>query len=259
MSLTYGFCLGDLSGTYDSQQFAETFRHISGDGVAPQSGRFAAEIQGFGLTIAAGFALKDGRYLVSDEPLTLVLSPAGNYGDRYDAVAVRVDLEARKAFLEVVPDVDPARLPEGCLVLYLVKVRRGATDLHTADVTDVRTYLTTLAEVSGDVLYIYNFLTSGIDQRIAQLLALSAAVIRRAEQAIVSLDAAIQEAGGSYGVGELQTARRDPGAGWLLCSGGPVPAQYPALCALLGGTLPNLSQPGDRYRTYIFGGVPEGE
>jgi len=258
VSLSYGFCLDDFSSMYDSAQFAEAFRNIAGDGIAPQAGRFAAEIQGFGLSVASGYALKDGRFLESDEPVVLTLAPAGNYDDRYDAAAVRVDLEARRVFLELVQDVDPEQLPGGCLALYLVKVRRGATDLYTADVTDVRTYLTTLSEVSAGVLYVYNFLTSGIDQRIAQILALSAAVIRKAEQAIRDLDASIQQAGGSYAAGVLQTARHPPGTGWLLCSGGPVPAQYPALSALLGGTLPNLSQAGDRYGTYIFGGTPEG-
>lgn len=259
MSPTYGFCLDDLSSMYSSQPFSEVMRCISGDGVAPQAGRFAAEIAGFGMTVASGFALKDGRFLENDEPLTLKLPPAGNYGDRTDAVAVRVDLEARQARLEVVPDVDPEQLPAGCLALYLVKVRRGATDLYAADVTDARRYITTLAQASKGVLYIYNFLTSGIDRRIAQILALSEAIIQKAQQAILSLDASIQQAGGSYAVGELQTARRDPGSGWLLCDGGPVPGAYPALSELLGGALPDISRPEDRYRTYIFCGASKGE
>ncbi len=72
-------------------------RRRSGPSVRPVRGGNP----GFGLTIAAGFALKDGRYLVSDEPLTLVLSPPGTTATGYDAVAVRVDLGGRKAFLEV--------------------------------------------------------------------------------------------------------------------------------------------------------------
>ena len=74
MSLSYGFCLDDFSSMYDSAQFAEAFRNIAGDGIDPQAGRFAAEIQGFGLSVASGYALKDGRFLESDEPVVLTLA-----------------------------------------------------------------------------------------------------------------------------------------------------------------------------------------
>lgn len=83
------------------------------------------------------------------------------------------------------------------------------------------------------------------------------AVIEKANAAILELDKQIQQAGGGAEIGELMTARHPPSeAGWLLCDGGEVPAAYPALSALLGGTLPEI--PGGRYKTYIFGGTAVG-
>ncbi len=79
---------------------------------------------------------------------------------------------------------------------------------------------------------------------------------QQAEQAIVSLNAAIQEAAAPMGSGSCKR-QKGPGAGWLLCIGGPVPPD-PALCACWRHA-PQPSQPGDRYRTVYFCGVPEGE
>lgn len=264
MSLSYGFA---LQTTDSSADFSEAFHAITGDGITSQGGRFALTLNGFTATLASGYAMAAGRWLYNDEPFALTVPPSGNNADRVDALVVQVEEESRKASLLVLPGVDPAEVRrEGCIVLYLLRVRRGATSLSMTDVTDSRDNaalcgkVLPFSAVAGPALYVYQFLYSGIDQEVARLLAKSQAVVVKADAAIVELDAAIQQAGGGPSVGELMTARRhpDPTEEWLLCDGGSVPGAYPALSTMLSGTLPDISQVGDRYRTYIYGGVPVG-
>ena len=267
MSLSYGFCLDDLSSMYNSTQFANAFHAITGDGVTPHGSQMSVTINGFTATVASGYALAAGCWLLNDENLSLTVKASGNNEDRTDALVVRVDYQARKAALEVLVDVEPDKLPESLrnenaysVVLYLIRVRRGSTALTPEDVTDVRAdpdlcgTVVPLSSIAESVLYIYNFLLSGIDQEVARIIDLSQAVVDRASVEIVKLDTAIQQAGGGPGIGELQTVRSPPVAGWLLCDGGSVPEKYPALSAILGGVLPDISRAEDRYRTYIYAG-----
>lgn len=271
MSLSYGFT---LQPTDSSADFADALRAVTGDGITPRGGRFAVSINGFTAALSSGFALAAGRWLWNDEPYPMTLAPSGNTKDRTDALAVLVDFQERKASLTVLQDVDPDAIRASpsllrdeqrySILLYFIRVRRGVTSLSLEDVTDLRAdgslcgYTAPLSEIAGKVLYIYDFLRSGIDLEVARLLEKSQAAVVKADAAIVSLDAAIQQAGGGPSVGELMTARKDPepAGEWLLCDGGAVPEAYPALSTMLGGTLPDISQEGDRYRTYIYGGVP---
>lgn len=267
MSLTYGFCLDEPSSMYDSAQFSGALQSVTGDGVTASGSRLAATINGFSVTVGSGYALAAGRWLENDEPLVLAIQPSGNNDDRTDALVVRVDYTARKAALEVLANVDPSKLPgslqgegEYCIVLCLIRVPRGASTLTPEHVTDCRAdpalcgTVVPLSSISGDVLYVYDFLRSGIDREVARIIGLSQALADRAAAEIARLDAAIQKAGGGPAVGELQTVRRGPTPGWLLCDGGPVPAEYSILSAMLSGILPNISRAEDRYRTYIYGG-----
>lgn len=270
MSLTYGFSLCPEDNSAD---FANALHAIVGDGVAQEGGRFGLSVNGFTVTVSSGYAFAAGRWAQNDEPMAMLLSPPGNNEDRVDALAVRVDYEARKAGLEVLVGVDPDAIraspallrdeTQYAVLLYFIRVRRGATALTPDDVTDLRGdtdlcgSVVPLSSIAGDVLYIYRFLTSGIDAEVARLIGLSNQVVAKADAAIVELDKAIQQAGGGAEVGELMTSRHPPGeTGWVLCDGGEVPAEYPALSAVLSGTLPNI--PGERYKTYIFGGASMG-
>jgi len=268
MSLSCGFCLGNPSDTYNSAQFSDAFHALSGDGVALWGGRLAASVNGFTVTVASGYAVAAGRWVKNDEPLSLTLQPSGDHDDRTDALVVRVDGKARRAAIEVVGDVEADKLPGAlragdayCVVLYLFRVRRGATTLTPEDVTDLRGdadlcgTLAPLSDVSGRALEVYQFVTSGIGAEIDKILARSKALVDRADAAVADLSADIQSVGGAV-AGKLCAARRPPGQGWILCDGGKVPAGYPELSALLGGVLPDLSRAGDRYRAYIYGGEP---
>lgn len=268
MSLSCGFCLGDPSGTYDSAQFSDAFHALAGDGAALWGGRLAVSVNGFTVTVASGYAIAAGRWVKNDETLSITLQPSDDHDDRTDALVVRVDGAARRASIEVLDGVEADKLPgslrkgdEYCLVLYLFRVRRGATTLTPEDVADLREdarlcgTMAPLSSVSGRAVGVYQFVTSGIGAEIDGILAQGKALVERADAAVAGLSAKIQGVGGAV-VGKLCTARRPPGDGWVLCDGGKVPADYPALSALLGGVLPALSAAGDRYCTYIYGGEP---
>lgn len=267
MSLTYGFCLDELSSMYNSNQFSNAFHAVVGDGVTISGAQLAVTINGFTATVSSGYAFAAGQWLFNDEPLKLTVTPSGNNSDRMDAIAVRVDYQTKKVSLEVLVNVDQSKLPDNLrgtneysVILYLIRVPRGASTLTPENVTDFRKdpelcgSVVPLSSIAGDVLYVYNFLLSGIDQEVARIIALSQAVAAKATAAIPVLDAAIQKSGGGPTLGELQTTRLPPGTGWLLCDGGNVPEKYSALSAFLNGRLPNISQSEDRYRTYIYGG-----
>lgn len=266
MGLTYGFA---LRPTDDSSDFSNAFRAVTGDGIALQGGRFSRTVNGFTITLSSGHAYAAGRYLENDEPYTMTIGHPENNKDRTDAVTVRVDYEARKAALEILKDIDPAKIradpsairnsAQYCILLYLIRVRRGATSLSLEDITDLRDdkdlcgSIVPLSDIAGDVIQVYQFLNGGIDAEVSRLIDLSNTVIAKADAAIAELDAAIQKAGGGAEVGELMTSRRPPSeSGWLLCDGGVVPAEYPELSALLGGNLPNISTEASRYGTYIY-------
>lgn len=270
MALSYGFA---LTATDNSADFSNALSAVTGDGIAKKGGRFSCTVNGFTVTLSSGYAYASGRYVENDEPYTMTIGPPGNNDDRVDAIAVRVDYEARKAALEIIANVDPAKIRQDpsvlrggnqyCILLYLINVKRGATSLSPGDITDLRAdkdlcgSIVPLSDISGDVAYIYNFLNGGIDTEVARLISLSNAVIAKADAAIVELDAAIKASGGGAGVGELMTSRHAPGeSGWILCDGTAVPSGYAALSALLGGTLPDISNESDRYKTYIYGGAP---
>lgn len=272
MSLSCGIGLG---GTTTAADFAGAFHALFGDGVTEYGTQFNLLINGFSVTIYSGYAMAAGYWLENDEPAQILLGASGNRDDRTDALAVRVNYVERKAEIAVLKDVDaaairadPSRIRDSdgySIILYFISVRRGVSTLTPADVEDVRGnaalcgHIMPLSRIAGSVLYIYDFLTSGIDERVDAIVAQSNALIAKAAAQILALEQAAEKAGGIPGIGELYTGRRNPTPvdEWVLCDGGSVPVEYTKLSALLGGTLPNISTTADRYRTYIYGGVPE--
>lgn len=270
MSLKYGFA---LASTDNSEDFSDALCSVIGNGITQQGGKLEAEVNGFTVKLSSGYALVAGRYLSNDEPYQMTISPPFNNDDRVDALAVRVDYTERKAELHIIKDVDifeirsdPSIIRDKnqyCILLYLIRVLRGATSLQPDDITDLRRdsglcgSVVPLSAITGDVIYIYQFLNSGIDVEMARLIGLSNQVIAKADAAIAELNAAIKAADGGAEIGDLITSRHPLSeTGWLLCDGGVVPPGYLALSALVGITLPNISSTDDRYKTYIFGGAP---
>lgn len=275
MSLSYGFA---LQPTDDSSDFANALHVITGDGITASGSQFALTgINGFTVTLSTGYALAAGRWLENDEPYRLTVEPSKNNADRTDALVCRVDYAARKASIEILVDVnpddiraDPAILRndnEYNVFLYFIHVKRGATSLSPSNITDLRTDgqlcgpVVSYSSVAADVLYVYNFLLSGIDQEVARLIDLSKELEKKADAAIAELDETLQKVSGAAQVGDVITCRRAPsndtdGGAWLICDGGTVPAEYHDLSVLFDGALPNISTAEDRYKTYIFAGAP---
>lgn len=271
MSLKCGFALGEKTAAAD---FAGAFHALFGDGVTEYGTRFNLLINGFSVTLYSGYAMAAGYWLENDEPTQIMLGASGNRDDRTDALAVRVNYGERKAEVAVLRDIDAAAIRadpslvrnsgEYSIILYLISVRRGVSTLTPADVEDVRGdttlcgHILPLSRIAGSVLYIYDFLTSGIDERVDAIVAQSNALIAKAAAQILALENAAEKAGGIPEIGELTQRRRnpDPADEWVLCDGGTVPASYQALSAMLDGTLPDICTATDRYRTWIYGGVP---
>lgn len=273
MSLSYGFCLGELGTKHDSEQFSSAFHALVGDGITDFGSRFSLTVNGFTATAASGYAYIAGRWLKNEEPIAIVLRPSGNNEDRVDALVVEVDYTERKAALRVISDVEPSELPHALrtdnsysIVLDLIRVPRGATSLVPEYVTDTREdkalcgVISPLSSMSADVLYIYEFLTSGIDEELNQLINLSNHYIQRANVEIEKLDNQILKLGGKAQIGELMTSITAPSPPdeWLLCDGTAVPELYPDLVEMLNGSLPNIPAIDQRFKTYIYGGRPEG-
>lgn len=268
MALTYGFALNEHD---NSAQFSGAFHALMGDGICEYGGKFELKLEGeFTFTLATGFALVNGRYIKSDEPYELTLSPSGNYSDRYDAVAARVDYEARKGGIEVLSNIDPGNpallrnAKEYSAVLYIIHVKRGATVLHEADIRDARSdpsfcgYAMRMDSISNDVLNVYRFFKSGIDEEAARLIGLSNDIIARANKEIERIDSAIQAKGKtSIGDVELSMVPPAPENEWLLCNGDSVPEEYSKLREAIGENLPNIVTPDARLKSYIYGGAPD--
>lgn len=266
MSLIAGFLLGSPT---TSKQFSEVFHALTGDGLTSYGGRFPLKLQsGLSVSVGPGFAFAAGRWLRSDETVLLRLPPSWNYDDRYDAIAVRANEAERMVELMVLEGVSPDPPPkedEDSLYLYLAHVRRGATTLYETDLKDTRGdsrlcgEILPLSGISGAVLEIYTFLTSGIDLEIARIIALAQVEIQKAEYALEELGNAVHGKTGNQ-IGDIVSALTcpEPKEGWLLCDGGSVPEQYAALKEAIGDTLPNIPQKWERFRTWIFAGSAGG-
>jgi len=271
MALTYGFA---LAAQDTSEQLSEAFHALIGDGVTDYGAGFAMALaEGFHISIAPGFAIANGRWLKNDEYYDMTIQPSWNNFDRYDAVAVVVDYELRKAALEILTDVDIASIRASpslirnnkkyCLILYMIRVKRGATVLYPENITDMRLdadlcgAISKIGYISNDVLRVYEFLQSGIDKEVDRIIGLSEALIAKANKAIAGLDTAISRKG-QTSIGDLIISRilPSPPIAWLLCDGSAVPETYTELANLLGGVLPNIAQPDARFKTYIYGGIP---
>jgi len=259
MALDYGFALGESGRLYTSGQFAEAFGALFGDGVAPWGGRFAAGVEGMEVVVSSGFGLLGGYWLKNEEPLSLPAAPAYGHSDRVDLLALRLDSPGRRVCLELLENTGPEEAGEGCLPLYSLKVKRGVTSLLPGDLTDLRPLLPAVAGLTEDGLRAYGFVSGGLEGEVARILGQAQALIDKAGKAVAELDQAIVTAGAGAAVGDLCTARHHPQPenAWLLCSGGPVPPEYPRLAEQLPRGLPDIPAVQGRLAAYIFAGAPE--
>lgn len=252
--LTYGFCLGPEGDVYGSEAFSRAFESFTGSGVCAYGSEFSPSVEGLTLTLGSGFALVGGRWVKNDGPLPLSVPPADSHGDRLDLAAAQVDVEEKRVKLLILQGVDLDALPPDTLPLFSIRVKRGATNLLEGDLTDLRVSLPELSQISPGGLRAYAFTNGGMDREVDRILALGDAVLAKGDQAVKDLDKTIAQAGGMPETGELTTGRQVPGEGWLLCDGGRTPPEYQELFAMVGATLPTISQSDPRLSTWIYGG-----
>lgn len=274
MALSFGFCLGEAETVYTANQFSEALQAIAGNGICDFGGKFAVLATGsLTVQIASGFALAAGRWIKADEKETCTVAPANNYFDRYDAVVIRVQRLARTVSLTLITGT-PSAFPQKYtpirdekqyeLVLAYIVVKKGTTLVAQEDIEDVRAepslcgYILPMCKAAGDVLQIYDFLGSGIDKTVARLHAIAADILQKGDDVAQAITQAIRSASLGNAIGDLTFLRHtpDPSAEWLLCNGAAVPETYPALRAVLGDVLPNLTGADARYRAYVYGGAP---
>ncbi len=268
MALSYGFALNDSE---DSAQFSEAFNALIGDGICDYGSKFNLTLNGgFSVKLATGFVIANGRYLKSDEPYVLTLPPSSNYSDRYDGIVVKVDYAARKAGIEVLVNINTDNIQnlrtdtEYIVILYTIHIKRGATVIKETDVSDKRGdsalcgYIKRIDSISDDALHIYHFLQSGIDAEVDRIIGISDALIIKANEAIMEIDATIEARGGTS-IGDIIISKLHPKPinAWLLCDGKNVPERYPKLSRLLKGILPDIALFDTRFQAYIYGGTPD--
>ena len=256
MALKYGVALGPSSAVDSAGDLSAAMWRLTGDGVCAQGSKFESSVDGMALTLGSGYGLAAGRWVESDAPLELEVSPGWSHRDRQDVAAIETDIKERRARLVVLEGVDPEHLPEEpyTVPLYLLHIKRGATNLLPGDFTDLRKYVPTLASLTKDGLRAYEFTNGGIDLKVDKILAYGEQVVKKAEEAVSDLSAYIEQSGVGPGIGDLSTGRNRPGAGWLLCNGGYIPPAYQELRAVLGNYLPNITHEDGRFSTWVYGG-----
>ncbi len=256
MALKYGVALGSSSAMDSADDLSAAMWRLTGDGVCARGSKFESSVEGRTLTLGSGYGLAAGRWVESDAPLELEVSPGWSHRDRQDIVAIEADIKERRARLVVLEGVDPEHLPDEpyTVPLYLLHIKRGATNLLSGDVTDLREYVPTLASLTKDGLRAYKFTNGGIDLQVDNILAYGEQVVKKAEKAVSDLSGYIEQSGVGPGIGELSTGLNSPGIGWLLCDGGYIPAAYRELRAVLGNYLPNITHEDNRFSTWVYGG-----
>lgn len=150
MAITYGFFDAVNSDrVYNAEQMTHYFDGIVSDGVFENIGnRFvvASAHDGMKITVGSGRALIRSHWVVNDAATEFTLDPADAGANRTDAVALRLDMDARTISLIVKKGTasngeptPPAIVREGSvweLYLAYVRVNKGAT--QPSFITDLR-------------------------------------------------------------------------------------------------------------------------
>lgn len=150
MAITYGFFDAVNSDrVYNAEQMTHYFDGIVSDGVFESIGnRFvvASAHDGMKITVGSGRALIRSHWVVNDAAAEFTLDPADAGANRTDAVALRLDMDARTISLIVKKGTasngeptPPAIVREGSvweLYLAYVRVNKGAT--QPSFITDLR-------------------------------------------------------------------------------------------------------------------------
>lgn len=273
MMLSYGFCLGEENSQYNASQFGGAFKALLGDGVCKGYGQEFAVLSTVSrnVTLETGFALVGGAYIQNDEEMTLTIAVPDNKYDRYDAIILRAD-KAKKTVEPLVITGRASVFPREYvpvrddtiyeIVLCHIFIPLGSTQVLEEHIIDTRPnkdicgIIESFSTVANEVTYIYNFLTSGIDERVQDLIDKSNDIILDGEDVVSAIEQAITLAGIKTEVGEIQFLSTIPNDEWLECNGQSVPQEYTELLKLMDST-PNIHYGNENITAWIYAGKKE--
>ena len=268
--LSYGFCLGEENSQYNAAQFGGAFKALLGDGVCKGYGQEYAVLSttSRNITLETGFALVGGAYIQNDEEITLTVAVPDNKYDRYDAVILRAD-KTKKTVEPIVITGRASVFPREYvpvrddtvyeIVLCHIFVPLGSTQVleehivNTRPNRDICGIIESFSTVANQISYIYNFLTSGIDECVQELIDKSNNIILDCENVVSATEQDIALAGIKTEVGEIQFLATTPSDEWLKCNGQRVPKEYIELLKLMEST-PNIHYGNENITAYIYAG-----
>ena len=156
--LTYGY-FNSVSGDrkYNAAQMTEYFDGLVSNGVyeSIDDALQVTALTGLQVSVGAGRAIIDCRWLRNDSAYTLTLNAANGLYPRYTAVVVRLDNDNR--LIEIITrdgtaasdPVEPAIDTATELCLAMILVPAGATSITQANITDRRADSTVCGWVTG--------------------------------------------------------------------------------------------------------------
>lgn len=285
MSVEMGFVPVDSDIT--SEMFSNAIHTLFGDGITDYGKQFSIRVGGFTATLDSGYIISAGRWawLEEDETALLDIQLPSLNKDRTDAIVCHVDYAERKASLQVLFDVEEAKIRNdpslirnsdqyNC-IMYFINVKRGATSISSADIKDVRSdsklcgYIKPLKNLIGDVVTVHKYFTDTIVKNFANLNAVkdkykseldnaTGSMKSTINSALDELDKKVSQYGSVIQVGDLMTSLQppQPDGEWFLCNGENVPVEYPELSNLVGKTIPKIPKIADLLDTYIYAGKP---
>lgn len=168
MAVTYGFfnAIQQEDGTYDrmynADQMSEQFEGLISDGVYESVGdaMIVEALSGMQVQVKSGRMMIDSKWLKNDAAELLTINAAHVTLNRYTAVVVRLDLQARtivittkdgdNATSPIKPSLEDSQtIKEMCLAY--VYVGRGVTEITQADIEDTRADTNVCGWVTGIV------------------------------------------------------------------------------------------------------------
>ena len=168
MAVTYGFfnAIQQEDGTYDrmynADQMSEQFEGLISDGVYESVGdaMIVEASSGMQVQVKSGRMMIDSKWVKNDAAELLTINAAHVTLNRYTAVVVRLDLQARtiaittkdgdNATTPVKPSLEDSQMVKEMCLAY-VYVGRGVTEITQADIEDTRADTNVCGWVTGIV------------------------------------------------------------------------------------------------------------
>ena len=131
--------------TMSSASFRKLFKSFFTNGVFGTDDFWVMADNSMNVTVGAGNASINGTFYPLNEQKKLTIDNANGIYDRYDAIAIELNLTDRQFYVKVVKGGSDSRYPVPVrtasvyqLIIAFVKISKGATSLVQEDINDVR-------------------------------------------------------------------------------------------------------------------------